>query len=118
MTVTTLFHCSDLHFGHPAVPEQYEAIEALIQERRFDVVAISGDVSQRARAGEFQRAREFIRQAEKVSRTIVVPGNHDVAWWYAPLGIGDTSRMLAKYRAYISEDLEPVLRMAVSRSSG
>lgn len=112
MSVTTLFHCSDLHFGHPAVPEQYEAIEALIQERRFDVVAISGDVSQRARAGEFQRAREFIRQAEKVSRTIVVPGNHDVAWWYAPLGIGDTAKMLAKYRAYISQDLEPVLRMA------
>lgn len=112
MTVTTLFHCSDLHFGHPAVPEQYEAIEALIQERRFDVVAISGDVSQRARSGEFQRAREFIRQAEKVSRTIVVPGNHDVAWWYAPLGIGDTARMLAKYRAFISGDLEPVVRVA------
>ena len=53
----TIFHASDLHFGHPAVPEQYEAIEALIADRRFDVVAISGDVSQRARAGEFQRAR-------------------------------------------------------------
>ena len=112
MTVTTLFHCSDLHFGHPAVPEQYEAIEALIEERRFDVVAISGDVSQRARSGEFQRAREFIRQAEKVSKTIVVPGNHDVAWWYAPLGIGDPSRMLAKYREFISAALEPVLRVA------
>ena len=112
MTVTTLFHCSDLHFGHPAVPEQYEAIEALIQERRFDVVAISGDMSQRARSGEFQRAREFIRQAEKVSRTIVVPGNHDVAWWYAPLGIGDPSKLLAKYREYITDDLEPVLRVA------
>ena len=112
MTVTNLFHCSDLHFGHPAVPEQYEAIEALIQERRFDVVAISGDFSQRARSGEFQRAREFIRQAEKVSQTIVVPGNHDVAWWYAPLGLGDPSKMLAKYRAYISADLEPVLRIA------
>jgi len=112
VTVTTLFHCSDLHFGHPAVPEQYEAIEALIQERRFDVVAISGDMSQRARSGEFQRAREFIRQAEKVSRTIVVPGNHDVAWWYAPLGIGDASKLLAKYREYITGDLEPVLRVA------
>ena len=112
MSVTTLFHCSDLHFGHPAVPEQYEAIEALIQERKYDVVAISGDVSQRARAGEFQRAREFIRQAERVSRTIVVPGNHDVAWWYAPLGLGDHAKMYAKYRTYISDDLEPVLRIA------
>jgi predicted phosphodiesterase len=78
-TITTLFHCSDLHFGHPAVPEQYEAIEAIIQDRKYDVVAISGDVSQRARAGEFQRARAFIQHAEKVSQTIVVPGNHDVA---------------------------------------
>ena len=112
MTVTTLFHCSDLHFGHPAVPEQYEAIEALIQDRKYDVVAISGDVSQRARAGEFQRAREFIRQAEKVAVTIVVPGNHDVAWWLAPLGFGDAKRMFAKYRTYINPDLEPVLRIA------
>ncbi len=112
MTITTLFHCSDLHFGHPAVPEQYEAIEALIQERRYDVVAISGDVSQRARAGEFQRAREFIRKAEVVAQTIVVPGNHDIAWWRSPLGLGDNGAMTAKYRAYISKDLEPVLRTA------
>jgi len=112
VTITTLFHCSDLHFGHPAVPEQYEAIEALIQDRKYDVVAISGDVTQRSRSGEFQRAREFIKKAEKVSQTIVVPGNHDVAWWLAPLGIGDRMRMFEKYRAYISPDLEPVLRIA------
>jgi 3',5'-cyclic AMP phosphodiesterase CpdA len=111
-TITTLFHCSDLHFGHPAVPEQYEAIEAIIQDRKYDVVAISGDVSQRARAGEFQRARAFIQHAEKVSQTIVVPGNHDVAWWLAPLGFGDNAKIYAKYRAYISHDLEPVLRIA------
>jgi len=118
VTTTTLFHCSDLHFGHPAVPEQYEAIEALIQERKYDVVAISGDVTQRARSGEFQRAREFIRQAEKVSHTIVVPGNHDVAWWKAPLGFGDRDKMFANYRAYISQDLEPVLRVAGSTFVG
>ena len=112
MTVTTLFHCSDLHFGHPAVPEQYEAIEALIDERKYDVVAISGDVSQRSRAGEFQRAREFIKKAERVSQVIVVPGNHDVAWWLAPLGFGDPLRMYQKYREYINPDLEPVLRVA------
>lgn len=110
--VTTVFHCSDLHFGHPAVPEQYEAIEALIQERKYDVVAVSGDLSQRARAGEFQRARAFLRRAEEVSRTICVPGNHDVSWWRAPLGFGSEDRMYEKYRAYISQDLEPVLRIA------
>jgi 3',5'-cyclic AMP phosphodiesterase CpdA len=110
---TTLFHCSDLHFGHPAVPEQYEAIEAIIEQRRYDVVAVSGDVSQRARAGEFQRARSFIQRAERAgSEVIVVPGNHDVAWWYAPLGFGDPKAMYRKYRTYISEDIEPVLHIA------
>jgi 3',5'-cyclic AMP phosphodiesterase CpdA len=109
--MTRVLHVSDLHFGKPAVPEQIEAIEAVIQEQKFDVVAISGDLSQRARSGEFQRARAFIRHAEQVSRTIVVPGNHDVKWWRAPLEIGNHKRLYANYRKYIDEELEPVLRI-------
>ena len=111
MTTVTLFHCSDLHFGAPAVPEQYEAMEALIHEHRFDVVAISGDLTQRARAGEFQRARAFIKRAEETSQVICIPGNHDVAWWRAPLSLGDETKMLENYRRYIGEEAEPVLRV-------
>lgn len=106
-----LLHLSDVHFGHPAVPEQYESIESLIQNSKFDVVALSGDLSQRAASGEFQRARVMLKRAQETSETIVVPGNHDVAWWRAPFGFGDEDRMYANYRAYISEDLEPVLRV-------
>ena len=109
--MTTVFHVSDLHFGRPAVPAQIEAIEQLIQEDRFDVVAISGDLSQRARAGEFQRAAVFIRDAQKVSRTITVPGNHDVKWWRAPLLSGN-AKIYDNYKRFISADLEPVLRMS------
>ncbi|HEX4468292.1 MAG TPA: metallophosphoesterase, partial [Gemmatimonadaceae bacterium] len=112
LTTTTLFHCSDLHFGHPAVPEQYEAIEAIIAERHYDVVAISGDLTQRSRSGEFQRARVFIQHASQYSEIIVVPGNHDVAWWKAPLGFGKPTAMLANYCRFISDDVEPVLRIA------
>ena len=100
----TVFHVSDLHFGRPTVPEQIEAIERIIQEKRFDVVAVSGDLSQRAQA--------FIRDANRVSKTIVVPGNHDVVWWKAPLGIGNERRIYESYRQYVSEDLEPVLRVS------
>lgn len=107
--MTTIFHVSDLHFGRPAVAAQIEAIEDLIQQDKFDLVAISGDLSQRSRAGEFQRARVFIRDAEKVSDVIVVPGNHDVKWWRAPLGVGDQARMYDNYMKFISADLEPVL---------
>jgi 3',5'-cyclic AMP phosphodiesterase CpdA len=107
--VTTVLHVSDLHFGPPAVPAQLDAIEAMIASHGFDVVAISGDLSQRARAGEFQAARVLIREASKKSRTIVIPGNHDVKWWRAPLGLGSRVSMTANYRRYISANLEPVL---------
>jgi 3',5'-cyclic AMP phosphodiesterase CpdA len=109
--VTRVFHVSDLHFGWPAVPEQIEAIEQIIQTAKFDVVAISGDLTQRARAGEFQRAAAFIRDANKVSRVITVPGNHDVKWWRAPLGIGDKSKVYENYRRFIDKNLEPVLHV-------
>jgi 3',5'-cyclic AMP phosphodiesterase CpdA len=111
MPTVTVFHCSDLHFGHPAVPAQYEAMESLIAERRYDVVAISGDLTQRARSGEFQRARAFIRHAERASKVICIPGNHDVQWWKAPLGVGDDGAILANYRRWISPDIEPVVRL-------
>lgn len=114
----TVFHVSDLHFGRPTVPAQIEAIETLIQERRFDVVAISGDLTQRAQPGEFVAAQAFIRDANRVSRTIVVPGNHDVVWWKAPLGIGDKNRPYENYRLYITEDLEPVLRVPAATFVG
>ena len=109
--MTTVFHISDLHFGWPAVPEQIEAIEQIIQMKKYDVVAISGDLSQRARSGEFQRAAAFIRDARKVSEVITVLGNHDVAWWKAPLGFGDKSRVYENYRKFIDRNLEPVLHV-------
>jgi hypothetical protein len=55
--VTSVFHVSDLHFGWPAVPEQIEAIERIIQESKFDVVAISP--SGRERASFRERLRSF-----------------------------------------------------------
>ncbi len=109
--MTTVFHVSDLHFGWPAVPEQIDAIEHIIHESRFDVVAISGDLTQRARSGEFQRAAAFIRDARKVSKVIAVPGNHDVAWWKAPLGFGDKAKVYENYRKFIDRNLEPVLQV-------
>ena len=107
--MTTIFHASDLHFGRPAVPEQIGAIETMIREGEFDVVAISGDVSQRARAGEFQRAAVFLRDAQKVSQTIIVPGNHDVRWWKAPVGLGPYPKIFDAYKKWVYHDLEPVL---------
>jgi 3',5'-cyclic AMP phosphodiesterase CpdA len=118
VSTTTVFHCSDLHFGSPAVPEQYEAMEQLIAERRYTVVAISGDLTQRGRSGEFQRARAFIRFAEQFSKVICIPGNHDVQWWKAPLGLFDEKAMFENYRRYIDPDIEPVLHVPGATFAG
>jgi 3',5'-cyclic AMP phosphodiesterase CpdA len=118
VSVTTIFHCSDLHFGHPAVPEQYEAMERLIAERRYTVVAISGDVTQRARSGEFQRARAFIKYAEQFSKVMCIPGNHDGQWWKAPMGMGDELDMFESYRTFINPDIEPVLHVPNATFAG
>jgi 3',5'-cyclic AMP phosphodiesterase CpdA len=106
-----ILHLSDLHFGRPAVPAQIAAVEAHVERERYGVVAVSGDLTQRARSGEFQRAAVFLRDAGRASKTIVVPGNHDVAWWKAPLGLGRDDALYDSYREFVSPELEPVLRV-------
>jgi 3',5'-cyclic AMP phosphodiesterase CpdA len=112
-----ILHLSDVHFGWPAVPAQADAVEAMAQGEHFDVVAVSGDLAQRARAGEFQRAAVFLRDISRPfppggppPAVITVPGNHDVAWWFAPFGVGRGVRLYEKYRRYITPELEPVVR--------
>jgi len=116
--VTRILHLSDVHFGWPAIPAQADAVEAMAQRERFDLVAISGDLGQRARAGELQRAAVFIRDITRPAGPdvpppafITVPGNHDVAWWFAPFGVGPRQRVYEKYRRYITDTLEPVVRV-------
>ena len=97
----TLVHLSDLHFGRikPAIlPPLLEFIRAV----KPDVVAISGDLTQRARTAEFVAAREFL--ASIPFPQIVVPGNHDV-----PLHnlISRFTRKLNRYTRYITADLQP-----------
>jgi 3',5'-cyclic AMP phosphodiesterase CpdA len=109
--IVRLFHVSDLHFGKPADGPLIEAIEAHIRDDRYDVVAVSGDLTQRARAGEFQRAQVFLRDAARVSSVITVPGNHDVQWWWSPMHLRGSEPIYAPYRRYIGDELEPVLRV-------
>ena len=106
-----LVHLSDLHFGGHADLAQIEALEEFLPSMTPDAVVVSGDVSQRARHGEFQRARAFIRLAKRVAPTLVVPGNHDVQWWTSPLGVRGQRPKYAKYRQYFGEDLTPVLTL-------
>ena len=76
-----------------------------VQQARPDVVAVSGDLTQRATAHEFARAREFLRALP--TPQIVVPGNHDVPLY----NIYKRFRgAFDGYKQYIAENLEPFYR--------
>jgi 3',5'-cyclic AMP phosphodiesterase CpdA len=73
--VRTIAHISDLHFGRHHAHIMEDLLVSL-DEHRPDLVAFSGDFTQRARRGEFEQAREFL---DRISfPKLVVPGNHDV----------------------------------------
>jgi len=108
MTVQ-LLHVSDPHFGGLANIEQIEALEAMIPDLRPDAVVITGDVSQRARHGEFQRARALVQLAARTAPVHVIPGNHDVCWWTRPLIPFGKRPLYAKYARYFGGELTPTL---------
>ena len=109
MTKVTLAHVSDLHFGRDADLEQVEALEEMVPSLRPDAIVISGDLTQRARHGEFQRALAFARTLGRGAPTLVLPGNHDVQWWASPFGILGTERKYTKFRRYFGPELSPRL---------
>lgn len=106
-----LLHLSDVHFGSPHVPAHVAAAERLAAEGAFDAIVVSGDVSQRARRREFQQARALLLRLGDIAPLLVVPGNHDSAWWFAPVGLGPVSMIHAGYRRWINQDLEPTLQL-------
>jgi len=71
----TIVHLSDLHFG-ATDPVLVSAVIAEVRGRDPHVIAVSGDLTQRARRTQFRAAREFLSALP--GRLVVVPGNHDV----------------------------------------
>ena len=97
----TIAHLSDLHFGRIDVAT-IEPVVRTVTEMKPDLVAVSGDLTQRAREEQFRAARAFLDRLPRPQ--IIVPGNHDVPLYnifqrfFEPLD---------KYRRYITDDLEP-----------
>ena len=68
-------HISDLHFGRV---NESVAAGLLHDITRIgpDLIVVSGDLTQRARRAEFEKARAFLDQMHFPK--LVVPGNHDI----------------------------------------
>ena len=74
----TIFHLSDIHFG--LVDERaIDWAKREIEERRPDAVAITGDLTMRARHHEFEAATRWITALD-VPVTVSI-GNHDMPYF-------------------------------------
>ena len=94
-------HISDLHFG----AEDHALEEALVRDlvaARPSLVAVSGDLTQRARREQFAAARAFLHRLP--APRVVVPGNHDIplfALWRRFLA------PLARYHEFVDGEADP-----------
>jgi 3',5'-cyclic AMP phosphodiesterase CpdA len=94
-------HISDLHFGRND-PLVTRALLEDLAEQQPHLVAVSGDLTQRARHHEFAAARAFLDRI--AAPVIAVPGNHDVPLYnfarraFTPL---------KRFRQYISAEQHP-----------
>jgi 3',5'-cyclic AMP phosphodiesterase CpdA len=104
--MTVLLQVSDTHFGM-ALPEVVEALVALAQQQRPDLVVLSGDITQRARPAEFEAARHCM--ARLAAPLLAVPGNHDVPLFQLWERL---RRPHARYAAAFGADLAPVFESA------
>jgi len=97
----TVVHISDLHFGHED-PRTVAPLIELIRSLKPHVVAVSGDLTQRARRSQFRAARAFLDALPNPQ--VVVPGNHDVPLF-------DVARRFLspfhRYRRFITDDVSP-----------
>ncbi len=99
--MSVLLQISDPHFGTEQAPVM-EALAALVQRERPDLLLLSGDITQRAQPEEFAAARAFVDRLGVP--LLAIPGNHDI-----PL-LDLRARCLqpyANHRAAFGDNLEP-----------
>lgn len=90
--MTTILQMSDTHFGTEVAPV-VAAAERFIAQTRPDALLLTGDVTQRARRGQFSAARDFLRKTG-IGAQLVIPGNHDIPLYNV------LARALAPYGGY------------------
>lgn len=100
----TVDHISDLHFSR-IDPLAAEALIAKLNDDPAHLVAVSGDLTMRARNREYRAAAAFLARLK--APVLCVPGNHDITAFYPwerflhPFG---------RWHHHISRETEPLWR--------
>lgn len=95
-------HLSDLHFGRVLRPKLLDPPVDAINTAAPDLVAISGDLTQRIRSWQFAEGRRFLDRL--APRCLVVPGDHDVPLDNLAVRLFNP---FGRYRWAVADDLEP-----------
>jgi 3',5'-cyclic AMP phosphodiesterase CpdA len=114
----SIVHVSDPHFGDVADLAKIAAVENLVPDLEPDITVISGDLTLRARHGEYQAARLFVRELERTAPVFVIPGNHDVQWWWRPLIPFSPQAKYGKYRRHFGPVLTPTMDLTEAIIAG
>jgi 3',5'-cyclic AMP phosphodiesterase CpdA len=75
-----LLHVSDLHVGTHEAPDAEHSLAALVEQIRPDAIAASGDLTNRGRRDQHERAARFLRSFGVP--VVAVPGNHDLPYTF------------------------------------
>jgi 3',5'-cyclic AMP phosphodiesterase CpdA len=102
--MTSIVHLSDLHFDR-VDPVIVHALREEINADPPDLVAVSGDLTQRAHRHEYRTAGAFLRSLQ--APVLAVPGNHDITYINLPLRFMDP---YSRWRRFISREIEPIWR--------
>jgi 3',5'-cyclic AMP phosphodiesterase CpdA len=97
----TVVHLSDLHFGRADAGIAAALLDDVCRLAP-DVVAVSGDLTQRARRRQFRQARAFLHALPHPC--VIVPGNHDVPLYNVLARFLDP---LGGFRDAITSNLQP-----------
>jgi 3',5'-cyclic AMP phosphodiesterase CpdA len=101
--MSTLLQISDPHFGTEQPPVVAALLE-LARQQQPTVIALTGDVTQRARRSQFAAAMQFVTRLPP-AHVLAIPGNHDI-----PL-FNVAARAFAPYANFkraFGPDLEPL----------
>jgi 3',5'-cyclic AMP phosphodiesterase CpdA len=97
-------HLSDIHFGAHN-DNIVSATEAWLMERKPDLIIISGDLTQRAKEGQFLQAANYLGRLRTAGFPVMtVPGNHDVPLYNV---FRRFAKPLDRYKRYIDDNLCP-----------
>jgi 3',5'-cyclic AMP phosphodiesterase CpdA len=102
--MSILLHISDPHFGTEQ-PEVVAALHVLARERHPDLLVLSGDITQRARASQFEQARRMC-DGLGIPHMLALPGNHDIPLYNLAARL---ARPYGNYLKSFGPRLEPIL---------